>query len=91
MFRHKMIPYMKKNSSGMKQNNFYRIILITGLIYYLECKFSELERNHNDYLETITEQITRNNMSKIKSKNDMREVEIRKKIEVIMAEIRAEN
>ena len=86
-----MIPYVKKNSSGMKQINFDIIMLITCSIFYFECKFSALEINHNDYLETFTELIKRDNMSEIKLKNDMREVEIRKNIEVIMAEIRAEN
>ncbi len=96
---------MKKISSGMKQNDFNRILGITafgGLIYYLECKFSALERRHNERFQSMiiieekykatdgnvkifTEQIIRSEI-----RNDMREIELRKTIENVRAEIRAE-
>ena len=96
---------MKKISSGMKQNDFNRILGITafgGLIYYLECKFSALERSHNECFQSMiiieekykatdgnvkifTEQIIRSEI-----RNDMREIELRKTIENVKAEIRAE-
>jgi hypothetical protein len=75
---------------------------IGGFIYYFDSKFSALDKSNNDFriqslkteeqckaidgnVKIFSEQIIR-----VDIRNDMREIELRKAIECIRAEIRAE-